>query len=459
MQEFKVFQALSETASKNDKLAILQRNDTPTLRLLLWLTYNKFITYRVSKLDLPETYNLVQPDISKELQQILMLLSEHTTGSNAAKAMIKRLLSKCTEEGAKWVVRIIQRDLNVGIDSTINKAFPGLIPEFKVQLANTVKELDDLEYPVVVEEKLDGLRTIAVCKNDKVNFYSREGFEFEGLDVLGKQILNLYPGKDFVLDGEILATKFCPYNKTFIKHKDHKWQFEGGKSMVTSGHTTPEEVLEYLGYFVWDVLDIDYFESAGKKGEVKSLATRKMELTALFEHCGFNLPNVSVVPNVIATCSKDVWAVYDKVLAQGGRVYAFTDPKGKTQTYTMPAGEGVMVKCIWAKYEFKRSNAILKLKQFYTMDLAIIGAYEGEPDTKYVGQMGGLICSDGVITTRVGSGIDDDERIEWWAEYLCGNLKGIAEVKYQDKTADNSLRIATLVSRRYDKTTINVEGM
>ena len=44
----------------------------------------------------------------------------------------------------------------------------------------------------------------------------------------------------------------------------------------------------------------------------------------------------------------------------------------------MPNGEGVMVKNTKSLYEFSRTNAVRKVKEFYTCDLRIHGAYEGE---------------------------------------------------------------------------------
>lgn len=441
MRELEVFQRIEKTPGKNDKIKILRENETLHLRTLLWLTYNKFITYRVKAVEQPSTYNQVQPDITAQLYELLMELAKHQTGTNQAKVMIKRLLSLCTREGAQWVTKVIDRDLKIGIDvSTINKAFPDLIPVFDIQLANKVESLDDVKFPVALEEKLDGMRMVALVENDKVTLYSREGLELDDRGVFAEQILKLRPGTDFVLDGEIIAKKFNPNNKTAVKNKEGNWPFAQALSMVKTEATTKAEYKEYLGYFVWDVLDLDYFKSRGKQGVKKILTERKCELLSLFERTEQKFENLFMVPNILCHTKADVLAAFRKI----------RDKKG----------EGVMLKNLESLYEFKRSNAVQKLKEFYTADMRVVGAYEGEKGAKYEGMLGGVevALDDGKVKSDIGSGYTDLERAEFWLRYLNGTLLGaIFEVSYMEVTADDSLRHGTFVRERTDKTTTHME--
>lgn len=438
MREFYVFKRLAETPGKNDKIALLKNNDTPNLRRLLHLTYNKFQTYRVQKIEQPATYNTVQPDITDHLEDLLLELAKHKTGSNDAKQQIKRLLSVCTKEGAEWVTRIIQRDLNVGIDEkSINKAFPGLIPVFSVQLAEPLKDFEKLTYPVIVEEKLDGVRVVAVVHNETVKFFSREGREFTGLKPIADEILKLRPGTDYILDGEIIATEFNPENKTAVKNKDGNWPFAQALSMLKTEGTTDYEVEKYLGYFVWDVLPLDVFEEQKKS---KPLTARKLELAALFARNNITYDNLHMVPNTLAYSQQDVMKLF-RELRDAGK-------------------EGAMIKDPNKPYEFKRSVAVYKLKEMFTCDLRIIDAYEGNPDTKYSGTLGGVVMASdcGAIKADCGSGFDDDTRMDMWLRHLKGKLAGtIVEISYQEKTADGSLRFPVFDRERNDKTTTSVE--
>ena len=222
MKEFKVFQQIQDSPGKIDKLNILKNNDSESLRKLLYLTYNRFLTYRIKKIDMPKSYNSVQPDITQELDKLLTLLAQHETGSNESKSLIKNLLARCDENGAMWVSRIITRDLKIGIDeSSCNKAFPGLLPEFKVQLCTPIFKggatpknyWPTVKYPVVLEKKYDGCRCIVIVRDGKVSFYSREGHSFDSKGAFEKEILKLRPGTSYVLDGEIIAVKFNPNHK------------------------------------------------------------------------------------------------------------------------------------------------------------------------------------------------------------------------------------------------------
>lgn len=468
MKEFIVFDKLAATPGKNDKVQLLKDNDTPNLRRLLTLCYDKFRTYRIKSVAHPNLYNKVQPDITDELEMLLNLLAEHKTGTNEAKSLIKNLLARCTEDGAKWVTRIILRDLKVGIDEkTINKAFKGLIPTFDVQLAHPiysggkapVNRWTIVKYPTVVEEKLDGVRCVATVRNGTVVFQSREGHEFNDRGVFSKEILKLCPGADFVLDGEIIAFKFNPNNKVAVKNKDDNWPYEQAKSMLKDSDVEAAEFAEYVGYYVWDIIDIDYFDSQGENGIKETLETRKLKLIALFKRNDLDFKNLFLVPNAIAHNESEVKELFSRVRNKGGQKYSVVDSKGRLVDYTMPKGEGVMVKDPRKYYEFSRTEAVLKVKEFYTCDLRIYGAYEGEAGSKFEGMLGGLNMGTdcGTIKTDCGSGFDDLQRYELWKEYNEGTLVGkIAEVSYQEITADGSLRFPVFIRFRDDKTETSV---
>lgn len=469
MQELDVLKQIGSTPSKNDKIRLLQANDTPTLRKLLFLTYNRFMTYRVKQLDFPKHYNTVQPDMSEELNKILTLLAKHETGTNEAKALLKNMMSHCTEEGAQWVAKIVTRDLKIGIDeSSINKAFPNLLPEFKVQLCTPIFKGGDnpknywptVKYPVIVEQKYDGCRAICIVRDGKVSFYSREGHAFDHKGAFEREILKLRPGTDYVLDGEIIAIKFNPNHKIFIKNKDHGWEYEGGKSMWISSDTTKEELEEYVGFFCWDVLELDAFESFGKSGKRLSLTERKMQLCGLFERTEYDFKNLFQVPNYYMKSEEEVRSLFRSMRDKPLVKHTVTDNKGKEVEYTDCQVEGLMLKIPTEPYEFKRGINIFKVKEFNSADLRVVSAYQGKEGTKNSTVLGGLsLVSDcGKFHTDCGSGFDDAQRWEIWQEYIEGGLVGkIVEITYQECTSDGSLRFPVFVRTREEKNTTNVE--
>src|SRR5690606_7840 len=64
--------------------------------------------------------------------------------------------------------------------------------------------------------------------------------------------------------------------------------------------------------------------------------------------------------------------------------------------------EGLIVKSLSAPYVKKRAAAWMKIKAEETLDLSIVGAFEGTG--KYEGQLGGLIVRCEGVDVRVGSG-------------------------------------------------------
>ena len=114
--------------------------------------------------------------------------------------------------------------------------------------------------------------------------------------------------------------------------------------------------------------------------------------------------------------------------------------------------EGIMINSN-ERYQFKRTNAILKYKSFNTIDLECIGMIEGTG--KYEGTMGALCCKYGDNIVNVGTGFTDALRDYIWN--LGSWIKGkIIEVKYKDITSDavtglKSLQFPVFVQIRHDK--------
>jgi DNA ligase-1 len=116
--------------------------------------------------------------------------------------------------------------------------------------------------------------------------------------------------------------------------------------------------------------------------------------------------------------------------------------------------EGIMINRD-ERYQFKRTNAILKYKSFNTIDLECIGMLEGTG--KYEGVMGALCCKYGDNVVCVGTGFDDNMRKFIWERGSW--IKGkIIEVKYKDITSDSvtglkSLQFPVFVQIKMDKNT------
>lgn len=459
---FKILDQLKDTSSASEKKAILSRNkNNELLKKTLYYAYNPFITFGVRAL--PDTelldYCEAQGDISIELFDMLDLFaSDNRPTPTQMRGMVKTLMQRCTEEGAVWVGRIVQKDLNIGIaDTTINSVFKGLIPTFGVQLAlpmaqevkakGGIKVVDrwpTLSYPVAIEEKYDGMRVIAICHDGSVRYFSREGHEITTLGHLTQQILALRPGTSFVLDGEVIGIKYnqnCSPAKKAYAAGMH-WEFAQALSMTKSGNQgkgTPYSSMEmstYVGYMVWDIIEHDYFTSEGEEGARLTFKERRIALSGLFLRREENeaLKNVILAPSRIANSQAEVVAFTDKVVEGGG--------------------EGSMVKRLDSYYQFDRTDDVLKVKSFKSGDFRIVGIKEAEKDTQFEGMVGALLLSDDEgMSAEVGSGLSANDRADLMVMYLRGELVGkIAEVRYFERTPNNSLRIPIYMRLRLDKT-------
>lgn len=100
--------------------------------------------------------------------------------------------------------------------------------------------------------------------------------------------------------------------------------------------------------------------------------------------------------------------------------------------------EGAMLRDPYIFYDFKRSNALLKVKLFTEDDFEIIDCFEGTG--KYTGMLGGFFVRKGEVSSKVGTGFTDEERDFFWRtrDSLIGK---IVNVKYMSLTdSGKSLR-------------------
>lgn len=437
---------VADTSGTQAKQEILRQGDSAALRTLLRLAYHPFWQFRLQKVRLPEEYSGVKADILAAFESLCISLRDARLTPMQGQKALRDLLARTTEEDARVLAAVVRKDLKAGIQATtVNKVFPGLVPAFKVQKGLPVVDKksgksrwETLNWPVALEEKFDGMGILCVCHGDSVDFLSREGKPVPGAPaLLEEQILKLHPGHRFVLDGEGIGTALCRACAPAVKayEQGDNWQFTQGISMLRSkSGYTPEQLKQHLGYFVYDYIDYYYFTSQGKQGTPKPFENRRAELVALMGHNRAQAPNTLLVESLVAHSREQVLDFARKIWAQGG--------------------EGAMLKRLERPYLFKRCDNILKLKQFNSADLRVVDALPGKEGTKYSHTLGTLLVSDGNgIEGKVMGGFTDLQRDDLWSLHREGSLVGsIVEVEYMELTSHNSLRHATFLRTREDKT-------
>ena len=407
-------------ASGDAKLFVLRAGDSSLLRRVLLYTYDTMTrVYGVKQLvDDPQASTWGSGDVGPAVESFFEALDKCSSGEfsgNVARDAVSRAISwayACDREAAKWLALVVSRDLDIGVAAkTINKAFPNLIPTFDVMLAQTV-DMAKLQYPCGLQVKLDGKRCIAVmAPGQPVRLFSRNGKEITGYDKQVKELeawrnamrYTIYGSFDGVLDGELMFGMFGDRSEhaATAKFMVYDW-LEWSEWTSKKAWKTQVERSDWLDKWL------------GPNGS--------------WSWSEYDEPLVGRLPFAVANNRADVEQLYNDVVSNGG--------------------EGVMLKKLNAKYEFKRSSAWLKLKPELDGDFRVVGFFEGEG--KYVGMLGGLVVHVDGVEVRVGSGFSDALRAEYWdrREQLVGM---VAEVLYTEKTPDGSLRFPRFRKIRDDK--------
>jgi DNA ligase-1 len=348
---------------------------------------------------------------SREMFNILADITDNKISGNFAKAQVEKFADKHGD----LIKIIINKNLSCGVTATtLNKALPGMIPQFKVQLAKEAPA-DKVQYPCLVQLKYDGVRLITIRDDDGVVFKTRNG-KVVDLPVLAKHIESI-SAVNFILDGEIVYGPGKSTDRTGIS---------GAINSAMHGGAVDETAMVY---YVFDSMSKAQFESCLCNSPYSDRFIFARELAQAVES-----PMVQLAPTQSAMSHEGVQQLYEGALALGY--------------------EGLILKSESHKYTFKRSPDWVKLKEVKTADLTCFDYEEGEG--KYRGMIGALKCKGIVegkdIVVSVGSGLTDFDRSVPFREYSGQTI----EIKYnmviQDsRTLQWSLFLPRFVTVRIDK--------
>lgn len=394
---------IEQTSSILGKQNILKLNkDNEFLKELLKATYDPFTKYFIK--GLPEVEPLkaeVNPATFKNFQDILLALSSRKITGHAAREMVGTFLSLCSPIEHKWYSRVIQKDLNIGVQAKIiNSSLGSIIPQFQCMLAQPFRSFPPL---FIMQKKLDGKR--AILDTTTGSMYTRKGhliFGYSQIEEAGRML-----GPGFVIDGEIFSGDF--------------------NRVMQKGHES-EMILN-----VFDIIPRGVF---GLPAPTDSQEERVDLLEDMMSLMPKNFPIVALDHSEPMTPRQEalIWRTYDSYVSQGF--------------------EGAMVKNLVSGYEYKRSYAWQKIKPEKDIDLKVIDIQDGKPGTKYVGLVGALIVDYNGIQVGVGSGLSDEQRVQW-SERPEDIIGKTITIKYQEitknKDGTNSLRFPVLKSVRDDK--------
>ena len=386
--------------------------------------YNPFYVFGVKQV--PETVGLTDQENPwpKFWAMLEALRTRSLTGHNAKTAIEFMSEQFDSVEWNSLCRRVIIKDLRCGIsEKTLNKVLGKTewrIPTFTCQLAT---DSNDHQAKMTgkkrIEQKLDGVRVLALVSQTGVNLYSRNGKPFDNFPQIADAIdgvkRKLSIQMPFVLDGEIMGESFQALMKQAQRKKDAE----------TTG----------MIYNVFDVIPLHDFERGYWNTQQYKRINLLEDNRAAFEErtdCVRIMSGINV--DLDTAEGHDVMRRF----AEDSVAHGF---------------EGIMIKDMDAPYECRRSTFWMKWKPVITVDLNIIGFEEGTG--RNAGRLGAIICegvdNDRNIRVNVGSGLSDANRDEYWSarDQLFGRVIEVAaDAVTQNQDGTYSLRFPRFVRFR-----------
>ena len=432
---YNIFKEIERESSKTKKMEILKKNsDNNIFKIFLSFMYDDTITTGLSKKSIDNNICANEKYTEIELNSplnVMEFIKENNTGSNQVIFSVQSYLNKLEDDDySEWLKYVFAKEYKCGITAnTINKIFPSLIHEFKVQLAHPYeKYVDKIKDKFYITQKLDGHRTICVIDkpNDSVKFLTRKGHRIYGLNEIENDIRRTFMKtlkRDavVVLDGEITVSKKCLPKDIFS---------ETSKIIRKDGDKVG------LQFNIFDMLLHEDF-LAGKSKQEYSVRREALD-SLMFIYLLNTEPLVK-------------YLVHVPVLYQG----TDKDEIAKWSDWATQQGhEGIMLNTADGFYETKRNSGLLKVKKFHNADVLCLSVFEGTG--KYAGTLGGITIDYNGNKVSVGSGFTDEERDYYWnnQDEIIGKIIDVQffEETTNDKNDGISLRFPTIKSVRTDKT-------
>jgi DNA ligase 1 len=416
-EALKIINQIKTTSSRNEKEAILkQHKDNSDLKSILCFVFNPYITTGLKSKKLSKIKNPKPTKQFNNIQELLEYIKVNNTGTDEVIHNVKGFIQQYDDELQQFFTEIVTKELKIGAtETTLNKVFgKDFIPSFGCLLAkNYYDEIHKVKGEFFVTLKLDGHRMLAIKENGSISFFTRQGQVIEGLVDIAEELKQL--PDNYVYDGEVLLR-----NDKGLASKDLYRE--------TTKVTRRDGIKKNLEFHIFDLLPVDEFKQGKSKKVYKD---RRAELDELFDGKQFEwLKKVEVLYH--GTDQDKVEEILKQVVADGQ--------------------EGVMVSLGNGYYVTKRSDVLLKVKQFHTVDLRCIGVEEGEG--KYKGKLGRINVEYKGNIVGVGSGFTDHDR-EFYFNNPDAIVGKIVEVQYfeesQNEDGGVSLRFPVFVRVRDDK--------
>ena len=411
------FDLLASTSSiKVKKQLLAERRDDGNVKKFLDYLLNPFFVTGISEKKIRKVVSVERPVQFHSFDELMAYVRKNHTGSDDILASVQVYLDGVNPELRTFYIGIITKTIRIGCDAkTVNDALGyEFIPQWEVQQAYQIGKLKMNENEwFSLSQKLNGVRGTYF----EGKLISRQGKEFAGLEHILGDIQQLIPNSDeWVIDGELIRKN--------VEHVSDNENFR-----LTTGILSQEDGdKRQIQLVIFDILPKTEFLRGESQLRYRDRLEQLKDLKQRIRRrklSNLRIVDVLYTGNDVSMISKCL----DRMIAEGK--------------------EGLMLNrnC---KYFTRRHNGILKVKQFYTVDLEIVDLEEGTG--RLSGTLGAFVVRYKNNYLRVGSGMTDDQRKKFWDDGL--NLIGrVIEVKYKDESYDRrtglrSLQFPTFVQLR-----------
>lgn len=398
LYEVKEFiEQIQAESSRTGKEEILKSNsENNQLKHVLKFVYDPFILTGVSMKHIDKikaSYKPIEADVFlQSTHDTMEFISLHNTGTQSAIESVIRFGESMNDDLKPLFYQIITKELKTGVSaSTLNKVFgKGFINKFDVMLAKSYEKYQHKIQgeKIVITEKLDGQRVVAINDEKGIKFLTRQGKILDSLVDIEKEIAILPYG---VYDGELLIQDHERFRDRAVLQETLKLSRKNGEK-------------KGLTFHLFDYVSLEEFKE-GKSSD--NFIKRKEFLMSLIESAKLDEKLVTYVPNLYVGTDQSVIAGILKRMEDEGK-------------------EGLMLNRD-KPYVTKRSDHILKIKTMLNADLNVTGYEEGTG--KYKGKLGALILDYKGNELRCGTGFTDEQRMSLW-EYKDTLPGRVVEINY-----------------------------
>lgn len=426
MTVYNILQELSETTKSTIKINILKEHiDNELLKRVFVAALSPINIYYIKKIPeyTPSEYPILT--LSDAINRLVDFSSRKYTGG-AAIQQLTDILNSLSSDDAEVIARIIQGNLKCGVnESTINKVFKDLIPEYPYQRCSGIKAIKKAKWPWISQLKADGLYgNLNYTTDGNIHILTRAGREFKSHD----QFTNII---DYVKSN---FHKNTQTHGEFLVEKDGiilpREIGNGILNAVSKGGSF--DVDEKPIYMVWDQIPLN--ESIPKGRYEKEYDSRYTELISQ-----------------IKTSNGPIQLIKSKL------VYSLDEAIADFQYWLSLGYEGSVLKNPNAVWRDGTSTDQIKLKLIVEVDLEIVGYNKGTGKNKEL--FGSIIVktSDGLLEVSI-PGIKDEMRkhIHERADELIGTVltaKFNSILPPTDNNTKYSLFLPRFVELRPDKLT------